>query len=258
MTYDKIRAVKEGEAMENQFSRSNALLGEVNMEKLKRARVAIFGVGGVGGYAIEALARSGIGEFLLVDKDTISITNINRQIIASHDTLGMDKIEAMKQRILSINPNAKVEVRKCFFLPENKDEFDFSLYDYVIDAVDTVTAKIALILKAKEQRVPIISAMGAGNKINPSMLMVSDIYNTSVDPLAKVLRGELKKRRVNKLKVVYSKEKPMKPLMNLNDEALPMKNVPASLVFVPAAMGLIIASEVVKDLTGIKNDKPGA
>lgn len=258
MTYDKIRAVKEGEAMENQFSRSNALLGEVNMEKLKRARVAIFGVGGVGGYAIEALARSGIGEFLLVDKDTISITNINRQIIASHDTLGMDKIEAMKQRILSINPNAKVEVRKCFFLPENKDEFDFSSYDYVIDAVDTVTAKIALILKAKEQRVPIISAMGAGNKINPSMLMVSDIYNTSVDPLAKVLRGELKKRRVNKLKVVYSKEKPMKPLMNLNDEALPMKNVPASLVFVPAAMGLIIASEVVKDLTGIKNDKPGA
>lgn len=258
MTYDKIRAVKEGEAMENQFSRSNALLGEVNMEKLKRARVAIFGVGGVGGYAIEALARSGIGEFLLVDKDTISITNINRQIIASHDTLGMDKIEAMKQRILSINPNAKVEVRKCFFLPENKDEFDFSSYDYVIDAVDTVTAKIALILKAKEQRVPIISAMGAGNKINPSMLMVSDIYNTSVDPLAKVLRGELKKRRVNKLKVVFSKEKPMKPLMNLNDEALPMKNVPASLVFVPAAMGLIIASEVVKDLTGIKNDKPGA
>lgn len=258
MTYDKIRAVKEGEAMENQFSRSNALLGEVNMEKLKRARVAIFGVGGVGGYAIEALARSGIGEFLLIDKDTISITNINRQIIASHDTLGMDKIEAMKQRILSINPNAKVEVRKCFFLPENKDEFDFSSYDYVIDAVDTVTAKIALILKAKEQRVPIISAMGAGNKINPSMLMVSDIYNTSVDPLAKVLRGELKKRRVNKLKVVYSKEKPMKPLMNLNDEALPMKNVPASLVFVPAAMGLIIASEVVKDLTGIKNDKPGA
>lgn len=258
MTYDKIRAVKEGEAMENQFSRSNALLGEVNMEKLKRARVAIFGVGGVGGYAIEALARSGIGEFLLVDKDTISITNINRQIIASHDTLGMDKIEAMKQRILSINPNAKVEVRKCFFLPENKDEFDFSSYDYVIDAVDTVTAKIALILKAKEQRVPIISAMGAGNKINPSMLMVSDIYNTSVDPLAKVLRGELKKRRINKLKVVYSKEKPMKPLMNLNEEALPMKNVPASLVFVPAAMGLIIASEVVKDLTGIKNDKPGA
>ena len=258
MTYDKIRAVKEGEAMENQFSRSNALLGEVNMEKLKRARVAIFGVGGVGGYAIEALARSGIGEFLLVDKDTISITNINRQIIASHDTLGMDKIEAMKQRILSINPNAKVEVRKCFFLPENKDEFDFSSYDYVIDAVDTVTAKIALSLKAKEQRVPIISAMGAGNKINPSMLTVSDIYNTSVDPLAKVLRGELKKRRVNKLKVVYSKEKPMKPLMNLNDEALPMKNVPASLVFVPAAMGLIIASEVVKDLTGIKNDKPGA
>ena len=245
-------------SMEDIFSRSSALLGTENMEKLSKACVAVFGVGGVGGYVCEALARSGIKKFLLVDKDVVSITNINRQIIATVDTVGLDKVAIMKKRILSINPNAEVLVKKCFFMPENKDEFNFSSYDYVIDAIDTVTAKIALILRAKECNCPIISAMGAGNKINPSMLEVTDIYKTSVDPLAKVMRAELKKRRINKLKVVYSKEKPMKPLANLNDNNLPNKNVPASLVFVPAAMGLIIASEVVKDLTGIKNDKPGS
>lgn len=244
--------------MQGQFDRIESLLGSSIIDVLKEKKVAIFGIGGVGGYVCEALARSGVGSFVLIDKDNVSITNINRQIIASLDTIGMDKTKVMKDRILSINPNANVEVHNCFFLPENKDNFNFSEYDYVIDAVDTVTAKIQIILCAKEAHVPVISAMGAGNKINPSMLMVSDIYKTSVDPLAKVMRAEMKKRRINKLKVVYSKEKPLKPVSPIIDLENPKKNVPGSLCFVPAAMGLMIASEVIKDLTGIKNDKPGA
>lgn len=243
--------------MDNQFSRCYAVLGDNAMDIIKNAKIAVFGIGGVGGYVVEALARTGVSNFVLVDNDTVSITNINRQIIANMNTIGKDKCEVMKERILSINPSANIEIHKCFFLPENQDDFDFKSYDYVIDAVDTVTAKIAIILNAKKYNVKVISAMGAGNKINPSMLLVSDIYKTSVDPLAKVLRGELKKRRVNKLKVVYSKEKPMNPLVNLNEEGI-SRNIPASLTFVPAAMGLIIASEVVKDLTGIKNENPGA
>ncbi len=244
--------------MTGQFDRIESLLGSSVLDILKSKRIAIFGIGGVGGYVAEALARSGIGSFDLIDKDSVSITNINRQIIASLDTIGMDKCEVMRKRILSINPDAQVTIHKCFFLPENKDNFDFSSYDYVIDAVDTVTAKIAIIMCAKEARVPVISAMGAGNKINPSMLMVSDIYKTSVDPLAKVMRAELKKRRINKLKVVYSKEKPLKPIKPIIDNENPKKNVPGSICFVPAAMGLLIASEVIKDLTGIRNDNPGA
>ena len=244
--------------MENQFSRVDALLGSSNLEKLKNAKIIVFGIGGVGGYVCEALARSGIYNFTLVDNDTVSITNINRQIIANMNTIGKDKVSIMKDRILSINPLANVEIKKCFFLKENSNEFDFKNYDYIIDAVDTISAKIEIILKAKESNVKVISALGAGNKINPSMLEVTDIYKTSVDPLAKVLRKKLKEYRINKLKVVYSREKPLKPLYSLDSRDVVKKNIPASLVFVPAAMGLIIAGEVIKDLTGIKNDKPGA
>ena len=244
--------------MENQFSRVDALLGSSNLEKLKNAKIIVFGIGGVGGYVCEALARSGIYNFTLVDNDTVSITNINRQIIANMNTIGKDKVSIMKDRILSINPLANVEIKKCFFLKENSNEFDFNNYDYIIDAVDTISAKIEIILKAKASNVKVISALGAGNKINPSMLEVTDIYKTSVDPLAKVLRKKLKEYRINKLKVVYSREKPLKPLYSLDSSDVVKKNIPASLVFVPAAMGLIIAGEVIKDLTGIKNDKPGA
>ena len=242
--------------MLNQFSRTELLLGSEAMEKLKNSTVAIFGIGGVGGYVCEALARSGVGKFVLIDSDTISITNINRQIIANINTVGKYKCDVMKDRILSINPNAIVEIHNKFFLPENQDEFDFSAYDYVIDAVDTVTAKIAIIVKAKEANVPIVSAMGAGNKLNPAMLEVSDIYKTKVDPLAKVMRIELKKRHINKLKVVYSKELPIK--LNESIEESNKREIPGSNAFVPTTMGLIIASEVVKDLTGIRNDITGA
>ncbi|MBP5445182.1 MAG: tRNA threonylcarbamoyladenosine dehydratase [Acholeplasmatales bacterium] len=242
--------------MLNQFSRTELLLGSSAMEKLKDVTVAVFGIGGVGGYVCEALARSGIEHFVLVDSDTVALTNINRQIIATLDTIGKYKCDCMKDRILSINKNAKVEVINKFFLPDNQDEFDFKSFDYVIDAVDTVTAKIAIILKAKENNIPIISAMGAGNKLNPAMLEVSDIYKTSVDPLAKVMRIELKKRHVNKLKVVYSKELPIKP--NESNEDSNKREVPGSNAFVPTTMGLIIASEVIKDITGIRNDVKGA
>lgn len=240
--------------MVNQFSRSELILGKEKLEILKNSKVAIFGLGGVGGYVCEALARSGVGEFDLIDNDTVSITNINRQLIATLETVGKYKCDLMKDRILSINPNAKINTFKCFYLPETSNLFDFKKYDYVIDAIDTVTAKIDIIVKCKGLNVPIISSMGTGNKINPLMLEVSDIYKTSVCPLAKVLRYELKKRRINKLKVVYSKEKPIK----VNPENLKMeenvkKNIPGSISFVPSVAGLIIASEVIKDLTGIVN-----
>ena len=242
--------------MLNQFSRTELILGFEAMEKLNNSTVAIFGIGGVGGYVCEALARSGVGSFVLVDSDTVALTNINRQIIATLDTVGKYKCEVMKDRILSINPDAKVEIYNKFFLPENQDEFDFTKYDYVVDAVDTVTAKIAIIMKAKENKVPVISAMGAGNKLNPAMLEVDDLFNTKVDPLAKVMRIELKKRKINKLKVVYSKELPIKP--NESQEDSNKREVPGSNAFVPTTMGLIIASEVVKDLTNVRNDIKGA
>ena len=242
--------------MLNQFSRTELILGLEAMEKLNNSTIAIFGIGGVGGYVCEALARSGVGSFVLVDSDTVALTNINRQIIATLDTVGRYKCDVMKERILSINPDAKVEIYNKFFLPENQDEFDFTKYDYVVDAVDTVTAKIAIIMKAKENKVPVISAMGAGNKLNPAMLEVDDLFNTKVDPLAKVMRIELKKRKINKLKVVYSKELPIKP--NESQEDSNKREVPGSNAFVPTTMGLIIASEVVKDLTNVRNDIKGA
>ena len=223
--------------MENRFSRTEALLGEWAMEKLKKARVAVFGIGGVGGHVVEALVRSGVGAVDIVDSDKVCLSNLNRQIIATESSIGKYKVDVMQERILDINPEAVVNVHKCFYLPETKEEFDFSQYSYVVDAVDTVTAKIQLVMEAAEACVPIISSMGAGNKLDPTAFQVADIYKTSVCPLAKVMRRELKKRGIKKLKVVYSREQPV------------VKNaVPASVAFVPSVAGLIIAGEVIKDL----------
>ena len=237
------------------FSRTELLLGSEKMHRLYNSNVIIFGVGGVGGYVTEALARSGVGSFTLVDKDTVSISNINRQIIATESTVGRDKVDVMKERILDINPYAKVEIRKCFYLPENADEFDLSGYDYVVDAVDTVTAKLEIIVRATEAGVPVISSMGAGNKLDPTGFMVADIYDTSVCPLAKVMRRELKKRGIKKLKVVYSKEEPIKLLQkdlseNGENETAGVKPVPGSVAFVPSVVGLILAGEIIKDIIG--------
>lgn len=232
-----------------QFARSELLLGKENMEKLKRSRVAVFGIGGVGGFAAEALARTGVGALELFDMDTVSITNINRQIIAALDTVGKYKTDVMKERIALINPEAEVVSHRCFFLPDNSAEFDFSKYDYVVDAVDTVTAKIEFVMKCRENGVPIISSMGAGNKLDPTRFEVEDIYKTSVCPLARVMRTELRKRGVERLKVVYSKEPPVVPLSS--EETSAKKSVPGSLAFVPSVAGLIIAGEVIKDLCGI-------
>lgn len=235
--------------MSEQFIRTENLIGKDGINKLANSHVAVFGIGGVGGYVVEALARSGVGAFTLVDSDTVSESNINRQIIATYKTVGMNKTEVMKDRILSINPDAKVEVRNCFYLPENADEFDFSEYSYVVDAVDTVTAKINIIMKAKEAAVPVISAMGAGNKLDPTQFKVADIYKTTVCPLAKVMRHELKKRGVKKLKVVYSTEAPVKQQFNIEaDEGSSRRGIPGSIAYAPSVMGLIMASEVVKDL----------
>lgn len=223
-----------------QFERTKRLLGAEAIDKLARAKVAVFGIGGVGGYVVEALARSGVASLVLIDPDRVSLSNINRQIIASHDTLGRYKTEVMKERIASINPHAKVEIHNCFFLPQKADAFDFQTYSYVVDAVDTVTAKIQIVMQAKEAQTPVISSMGAGNKLNPAEFEVADIYQTSVCPLAKVMRRELKKRGIEKLKVVYSKEKPKK---------LPATaDVPGSVAFVPSVAGMILAGEVIKDL----------
>ena len=252
--------------MLNQFSRTELLLGKEALDKLAGSRVAVFGIGGVGGYVCEALVRSGVGEFDLVDDDKVCLTNLNRQIIATRKTIGKYKVEVMRDRILEINPDAKVNVHKCFFLPENAEEFPFEEYDYIVDAVDTVTAKISLVMAAKEKNVPIISSMGAGNKLDPSQFKVADIYKTKVCPLAKVMRRELKKRRVKKLKVVYSEEEPIRPLEDTSDncnveetcqenleyKAAKRRSTPGSVAFVPSVAGLIIAGEVIKDLAGIK------
>ena len=226
--------------MLEQFSRTELLLGRDAIEKLSRAKVIVFGVGGVGGYAVEALARSGVGRIDLVDKDTVSLSNLNRQLIATRDTVGREKVEVMAERIHSINPDCEVQPYCCFYLPDTKEQFDFSAYDYIIDAVDTVTAKLSLICEAERAGTPIISAMGAGNKLNPAAFKVSDIYQTRVCPLARVMRRECKKRGINKLKVVYSEENPQKPQTD--------RGVPGSVPFVPPAAGLILASEVVRDL----------
>ena len=251
--------------MLNQFSRTELLLGKQAMEVLENSRVAVFGVGGVGGYAVEALVRSGVGTIDLIDDDKVCLTNLNRQIIATRKTVGKYKVDVMKERILDINPNAVVNVHKCFFLPENKDEFDFSQYSYVIDAVDTVTAKIQLVLEAQNAGVPIISSMGAGNKLDPTGFEVADIYKTSVCPLAKVMRRELKKRNVKHLKVVYSKEKPIRPIEDMaiscrtncicppgaEHKCTERRAIPGSNAFVPSVVGMIIAGEVIKDLAQI-------
>ena len=246
--------------MLNQFSRTELLLGKEAMEGLENKRVAIFGIGGVGGYVCEALVRSGVGHFDLVDNDTVSLTNINRQIIATHSTVGRQKVEVMKERMLDINPNADISIHQCFFLPENANEFSFETYDYVVDAVDTVTAKIEIIMKCKELGVPVISAMGAGNKLDPSRFRVADIYKTTMCPLAKVMRKEMKKRGVKDLKVVFSDEMPVSPIETENVEPLnPGKRAtPGSIAFAPSAAGLVLASEVIKDLTnGFSRDKIG-
>lgn len=249
--------------MLNQFSRTELLFGKEAMEKLENSRVAVFGIGGVGGYVCEALVRSGVGAFDLIDDDKVCLTNLNRQIIATRKTVGKYKVDVMKARMLEINPNVKVEVHKCFFLPENANDFPFEEYDYIVDAVDTVTAKISLVMKANELGVPIISSMGAGNKLDPSAFRVADIYKTRVCPLAKVMRRELKKRGVKKLKVVYSEEQPTRPIEDMSiscrtncicppgakHKCTERRDIPGSTAFVPSVVGLIIAGEVMKDLT---------
>lgn len=248
--------------MLTQFSRTELLLGKDNMDKLKNSRVAVFGIGGVGGYVCEALVRSGVGAFDLIDDDKVCLTNLNRQIIATRKTIGKYKTEVMKERILDINPDADVRVHNCFFLPENADDFPFEEYDYVVDAVDTVTAKIELVMRAKKKNVPIISSMGAGNKLDASMFRVADIYKTKVCPLARVMRRELKQRGVKKLKVVYSEEKPIRPIEDMaiscrtncicppgaKHKCTERRDIPGSTAFVPSVAGLIIAGEVIKDL----------
>ena len=238
-----------------QFLRTEMLLGAETMEKLQNAHVAVFGIGGVGGYVAEALARSGVGTFDLIDNDTVALSNLNRQIIATHSSIGKYKVDVMKERILDINPKARVNVHKCFFLPENSKDFDFSQYTYIVDAIDTVTAKLELIVRAKEAKVPIISSMGTGNKLDPTRLEVADIYKTEVCPLARVMRNELKKRGIKKLKVVYSKEQPIKRKKQENDQitsenAGRIKDVPGSTAFVPSVAGLIIAGQVIADIQG--------
>lgn len=249
--------------MLNQFSRSELLLGKEAMERLSNAKVAVFGVGGVGGYVVEALARTGVGAFVLVDDDKICLTNINRQIIATRSSVGKYKAEVMKERILDINPTAQVEIHKCFYLPQTADQFDFEQYTYVVDAVDTVTAKIDIIEKAQSVQTPVISCMGAGNKKDPSVFRIADIYETSVCPLAKVMRRELRRHGVKKLKVVYSTEKPTRPVDDMaiscrtncicppgtKHKCTDRRDIPGSLAFVPSVAGLMIAAEIVKDLT---------
>lgn len=237
--------------MADRFSRTELLLGGDAMDKLRAARAAVFGVGGVGGHVMEALVRSGIGAIDLIDSDTVSVTNINRQIIADSETVGMLKTDAAEQRIMKISPECKVTKHNIFYTPETADELDLSVYDYIIDAIDTVSGKIELAVRAEKLGVPIISCMGAGNKLDPAAFETADIYETSVCPLARVMRCELRKRGVKKLKVVYSKEKPLSPSGKDTEETAPGKRtVPGSVAFVPSAAGLIMAGEVIKDLCG--------
>lgn len=226
--------------MSERFSRTELLIGAENLARLKCARIAVFGVGGVGGYAVEALTRSGVGTLDLIDADVVSPSNINRQIIATEKTIGRAKVDVAKERALEINPDITVNIHKIFYLPEVSEQFDFTQYDYVVDAIDTVTGKIALVVQSKEAGVPVISCMGAGNKLDAAAFRVADIYKTSVCPLAKVMRRELKKRGVRHLKVVYSQEKPQQT----------GSRVPGSIAFVPSVAGLILAGEVVKDILG--------
>ena len=256
-------AHKPRPAVLNQFSRTELLLGEDNMQRLFNARVAVFGIGGVGGYTVEALARVGVGTLDLIDDDRVCLTNLNRQIFATRKTIGKYKVDVAKERILDINPKAVVNTYKTFYMPDTADQFDFSQYDYVVDAIDTVTGKLMLVEQAKAAGVPIISSMGAGNKMDASAFEVADIYETSVCPLAKVMRRELKKRGVKKLKVVYSKEQPTRPIEDMSiscrtncicppgaaHKCTERRDIPGSTAFVPSVVGLIIAGEVIKDLS---------
>jgi len=239
--------------MLNPFSRTALLLGEAAMEKLARSRVAVFGVGGVGGYVTEALARSGVGALDLIDSDTVSLTNINRQIIALHSTLGKYKVDAAAERIRDINPDCRVTVHRAFYLPETQEQFDFTQYDYIVDAIDTVKGKLALVENARAAGVPILCSMGAGNKLDPTAFEVADIYETSVCPLAKVMRTECRRRGIPRLKVVYSRESPLAPAAD-SGETPPAgrRAVPGSVAFVPSVVGLIIAGEVIKDLIAVQ------
>ena len=235
--------------MKEQFSRTQILLGEAAVEKLKNARVAVFGVGGVGGYTVEALARCGVGNLDLIDSDTVSVSNINRQILATHSTVGMLKVEAAKARILDINPDCNVRTYPIFYLPDTAEQFDFTAYDYIVDAIDTVTGKLQLVERAVAAGTPIICSMGTGNKLDPSAFQVADISKTSMCPLARIMRKELKKRGINHLKVVYSQEEALTP--EVDEEELKRtgkRQIPGSVAFVPGAAGLILAGEVVKDL----------
>lgn len=241
--------------MENQFIRTQLLLGEAGMRKLAGARVAVFGIGGVGGHTVEALARSGVGTLDLIDNDTVCLSNLNRQIIATHQTIGIDKVDAAKERIRQISPDTAVNVHKAFVLPDTADQFDFSQYDYVVDAIDTVTGKLEIIMRAQLAGVPVISCMGAGNKLDPTAFRVADIYETSGCPLARVMRRELKKRGVKKLKVVYSTEPAVTPLSSQETKGSCGRPAPGSVAFVPAVAGLIAAGEVIKDLT-VQNGEP--
>lgn len=257
--------------MLNQYSRTQLIFGAEAMEKLRNSRVAVFGIGGVGGYTVEALARSGVGKLDLIDDDKVCLTNINRQIIATRKTVGQYKVDVAAERVHDIDPNIVVNTYKTFYTPETAEQFDFTKYDYVVDAIDTVTGKIALVMNAKKAKTPIICSMGAGNKVDPTAFEVTDIFKTSVDPLARVMRIELKKRGIRKLKVVYSKEVPLTPV---DDMAISCKThcicppgtarkctqrrqVPGSNAFVPSVVGLIIAGEVIKDLTGFKGKGMG-
>ena len=253
--------------MLNQFSRTQLLIGADAIKKLSESRVAVFGIGGVGGYVCEALLRSGVGHFDLIDDDKVCLTNLNRQILATRKTVGKYKAEVMAERMQEINPEADIRIHKCFFLPENADDFPFDEYDYVIDAVDTVTAKLELIMRCKEKNVPVISAMGAGNKLDAGRMKIADIYETSVCPLARVMRHELRKRGVKEHKVVYSDEQPIRPLEDMSiscrthcicppgaqHKCTERRDIPGSTAFVPAVAGLLIAGEIVKDLSNEVN-----
>ena len=232
--------------MLNQFSRTELLIGKEGIEKLQNAKVAVFGIGGVGSFVVEGLVRTGVGNFILVDDDKVCLTNLNRQIIATRKTVGKPKVEVAKERILEINPNAKVEIYQQFFMPDSEEILDNTV-DYIVDAVDTVTAKIELVMRANKLDIPIISSMGTGNKLDPSKLKITDIYKTNICPLAKVMRKELKQRNIENVKVLYSKEEPIKQPCD-NKSAKP---VPGSISFVPSVAGLIIAGEVVKDIIGV-------
>ena len=250
--------------MLDQFSRTELVFGQQAMEKLQKARVAVFGIGGVGGYTVEALARSGVGALDLIDDDRVCLTNINRQIIATRKTVGQYKVDVAKERVCDINPSCEVRTYKTFFMPDTKDQFDFSQYDYVVDAIDTVTGKKEIILCAKAAGVPVISSMGAGNKVDPTAFRVADIFSTSVDPIARVMRNVCRKNGIDRLKVVYSEEQPLRPVEDLSAscrthcicppgtarKCTERRDIPGSTAFVPSVVGLIIAGEVIKDLVG--------